>query len=334
MMILKFLVSLIPVFLLLVLLLYLDSIKLVSKWMLLFCLAWGLVSAGLSFFLNTFLIENLGFSFETYSEFIAPFVEEFLKLMVILLLIGKRKIGFMIDGATYGFSVGAAFAFCENLFYLFHYSGTESNLMVWITRGFGTAIMHSGATAIFAIFCMSALNRQARLSLAILAGSGTAILIHSLYNQFLVSPLVSTVIVLVIVPVTISLIFQSNEKSIRQWLEMEFDTEASLLRMIRKGRFSETKAGRYLLSVKEFFPREVVFDMYCYISLYLELSMKAKCHILLKESDLVIPADPGIPSKLKELKALEKTIGRAGYRAIAPVLRMSHKDLWKLSLLG
>ena len=330
----KVIISLIPVFLFLAMLLYLDSLKLVSKMLLLICLAWGVVSASFSFFLNTFLIKNLGLSFETYSGFIAPIVEEMLKMGLLLFLIRKNRIGFMIDGAIYGFSIGATFAFCENLFYLFHFAEAEANIMVWIIRGFGTAVMHCGTTAIFGIIFMSALNRHANLALAMLSSALAAIVIHGAFNQFLISPLISTLIVLILIPVSMSLIFQANEKSIRNWLEMEFDTEVSLLRMINKGRFSETKAGLFLLSVKHHFPKEVVLDMYCYISLYFELSMKAKCYIMLKENDMKMVPDPEIPSKLRELKALEKAIGRAGYLAITPILRVSHKDLWKLSLLG
>ena len=125
----KVIISLIPVFLFLVMLLYLDSLKLASKMLLLICLAWGVVSASLSYFLNTFLIKYLGFSFETYSGFIAPFVEEILKMSLLLILIRKNRIGFMIDGAIYGFSIGTTFAFCENLFYLFHFAEAEPNIM-------------------------------------------------------------------------------------------------------------------------------------------------------------------------------------------------------------
>ena len=239
----------------------------------------------------------------------------------------------MIDGAIYGFSIGAAFSFAENLFYLSQFAGDSSNLMIWITRGFGTAIMHGGTAAIFGILCMSALNRQSSLVMATGSGLLASIIIHGIFNQFLVSPLISTLIIILLVPLSIILIFVSNEKSIRNWLELEFDSEVTMLRMIRKGQFSQTKTGSFLVSLKKHFPGEVVLDMYCFISLYLELSMKAKSLIMLKENDIVIQSDPDLPVKLKELKSLKKSIGRGGYLAIAPVLRMSRKDLWKLYLL-
>lgn len=329
----KIIVSLIPAFLFLGLLLYLDSLKLVNQVLLLICLGWGLLSAVCCYFVNTFFIRNIGIPFETYSGFVAPVVEESMKFMILLLLIRKNKIGFMIDGAIYGFAVGSAFSLAENAFYLFQFAGSESNLMVWIIRGFGTALMHGGTTAIFGIMTMSALNRQSNALIAVLSGAFIAFLIHGIYNQFLVSPLVSTLLIVVLVPVSISLIFQSNEKAIKDWLEMEFDSEIKLLRMIRQGKFSQTKSGTFLVSIKNHFPAEVVFDIYCFISLYIELSIKAKSLMMLKENDLVVKPDPGIPAKMKELRALRKSIGKAGLMAIAPVLRMSRKDLWKISLL-
>jgi RsiW-degrading membrane proteinase PrsW (M82 family) len=332
-MFIKALVSLIPVFLFLVMFMYLDSLKLVRKSLLLLCLSWGLVSSGISFFLNTWLMEHMHVNLDAYSCYIAPFVEEMLKCGMIWLLVKRNKIGFMIDGAIYGFAIGAAFSFAENWFYLVHYAGESSSLMTWITRGFGTAVMHGGTTAIFGILCMSALNRHSNMAMATTSGVVAAVVIHAVFNQFLVSPLISTVIILLIVPLSIILIFGANEKSIRNWLELEFDTEVSMLRMIRKGQFSETKTGAYLVSLKDHFPGAVVLDMYCFISLYLELSMKAKSMMMLKENDLQVPPDPEIPVKLLELKALRKSIGRGGYLAIAPVLRMSRKDLWKINLL-
>ena len=77
-----------------------------------------------------------------------------------------------------------------------------------------------------------------------------------------------------------------------------------------------------------------MFDLYCFISLYTELSIKAKSLMMLKENDFVLPPDPEVQEKLKELKNLRKQIGNAGYLAISPVLRMNRKDLWKLSMLA
>jgi hypothetical protein len=52
-MLIKVIISLITVFLFLLMLVYFDSLKLTSTRLLLACLAWGIVSACLSFFLNT-----------------------------------------------------------------------------------------------------------------------------------------------------------------------------------------------------------------------------------------------------------------------------------------
>ncbi len=332
-MILKVLICLSPVFLLLLLFLFLDSLRLVNKTILVVCLGWGILSAALSFFSNTFLIRHYGLSFDLFSGYIAPVVEEVLKMMLILVLIKTSKIGFMIDGAIYGFSIGAAFSLAENIFYLMNYASAEPNLMVWITRGFGTAVMHGGTTAIFAILIISSLNRQAFFGFALLYGAVAAVFIHACFNALTAWPVFATVFILTVIPLALVMSFQFNENAIRKWLEMEFDSEVSMLTMIRKGRFSETRTGQYLLSIRNHFPAEVVFDLYCFISLYTELSIKAKSIMMLRENDFVVSPDPEIQSKLKELKSLRKQIGNSGYLAIAPVLRMNRKDLWKLSML-
>lgn len=329
----KILVSLIPVFLFLFMLIWLDSLKLVNKLNLLLCLGWGVVSSLLCYFINTYLISLLGLRFETYSGFVAPVVEEFLKFSLLWILIARSKIGFMIDGAIYGFAVGAAFSFTENLYYLFTFATGEPNIMVWVTRGFGTAVMHGGTTAIFGIICMSTINRESNLLPGTILGALAAIFIHGIYNQFIISPVLSTVIIILLVPASMIGIFMANERSIRDWLELEFDSEVSMLRMIRKGKFVETRTGNFLVSIKDHFPADLVVDLYCFIGLYLELSMKAKSSLMLKENDIVPPRDPDLKDKLEELKALQKSIGKTGYLAIAPVLRVKRKDIWKLSLL-
>lgn len=325
-------ITVIPVLLFLALLLCLDSLKLVNTRLLFICMGWGIASAGICYYLNTLLFARLNLSFESYSNYIAPPLEEVVKFSFLLYLIMKSRVGFMIDGAIYGFSIGASFSIIENLTYVFSFSEGTS-IMVHIIRGFGTAVMHGGATALCGILCMGALNRHANLRLAGILGILIAISFHMVFNMFIISPIISTIIILLILPLTIVIVFNANEKAVSAWLEMELDTEISIMRMISKGMFSQTRAGQYLVSIKKHFPAETVVDMYCYISLYYELSIKAKVRLMLKENDMIILPDPSIPSKLNELKALGKIIGRSGILAISPVLRMKRKDLWKLSLL-
>jgi hypothetical protein len=103
--------------------------------------------------------------------------------------------------------------------------------------------------------------------------------------------------------------------------------------MIRKGEMSSTKTGVYLLSVKERFTPETIVDMYCYIGLYLELSIKAKRNIMLKENDFPIIVEDDLVPKLKELGLLRKQIGTIGELTLAPLIRMNYRNLWKLNQL-
>lgn len=140
----KIILSLIPVLLFLGMLLSFDSLRLVNRWVLIICLLWGCVAASLSLVGNTLVSETFHLSFDTLSRYVAPFTEEILKMVILILLISRHRIGFAIDSAIYGFAVGSGFAFSENLIYLLQLGPEQSNLWLWISRGVGTAIMHGG----------------------------------------------------------------------------------------------------------------------------------------------------------------------------------------------
>ena len=61
----------------------------------------------------------------------------------------KRPLNCSNDAAIYGFAVGTGFALVENVYYLLSLPGAPAAL--WIVRGFGTAVMHGGTTAILAM---------------------------------------------------------------------------------------------------------------------------------------------------------------------------------------
>ncbi|MCW8850743.1 MAG: PrsW family intramembrane metalloprotease, partial [Melioribacteraceae bacterium] len=136
----EILVSLLPVFIFLIALIYLDSYKLVKITTVLLVILIGFVAAFLSFLLNKVLLSYFPIELNQYARYVAPIIEEILKAGFIIYMISKKKIGFMIDAVIYGFAIGAGFAFIENIYYL---SVVESsNIFLWIIRGFGTAVMH------------------------------------------------------------------------------------------------------------------------------------------------------------------------------------------------
>ncbi len=105
----------------------------------------------------------------------------------IIYLFRSSRIGFLVDAAIMGFAVGAGFALVENLFYL--YTLGSANMAVWVVRGFGTAIMHGGVAAIFAIISQTLTERQMKINpLYYLPGLAVAALLHSIFNHFLVAP--------------------------------------------------------------------------------------------------------------------------------------------------
>lgn len=319
-----------PVIIFLGCLFLLDSFKLVKVRLLLVCLGWGLISAGIAYVLNTGLANHFSLDFDTLSRYVAPAVEEAIKAGMVFFLIARRQIGFMVDAAIYGFAIGTGFALAENSWYYWQL-GHDFNTILAIVRGFGTAIMHGGTMAICAIIVIEGVQRSSKLLTSATTGLLAAMMIHTLFNQFMVNPFVQTMLIIILLPLVFYFVFMISTSQLQKWLEVEFSNEVDMLKMIRKGRLKDTKAGNYLSSLKEHFDPEVLVDMYCYFSLYLELSIKAKRNLLLQESGIPVIIEPDIKDKLVEIKALRKMIGKAGEMALMPLVRMQHRELWKLN---
>ncbi|TVR38918.1 MAG: PrsW family intramembrane metalloprotease [Bacteroidia bacterium] len=321
-----------PVMLFLLCLFLLDSFKLVSARWLVACLLWGIISAVIAFFVNTAVVEGVHLSYEALTRYVAPVTEELIKAALLFVLIARRQIGFMIDAAIYGFAIGTGFALAENLWYYIHL-GADFNVLLAIVRGFGTAIMHGGVVAIAAIFLIEGMQRNNHMITGGSIGLLAAILLHSAFNHFIFDPLLMTMLIIIFLPLVFYLVFMYTMRYLQNWLEVEFSNEVDMLRMMRQGHFRDTKSGHYLASLKEHFPPETLVDMYCFFSLYLELSIKAKRNLLLKESGFPVIIEPDIKHKLMELKLLRKQIGKAGEMALWPLVRMSHRELWELNQL-
>ena len=327
------LLGLLPVCCFLAALVYLDSYKLVPlKWVVA-AIVLGCATAIASYPFSLIGLRWFEIDFIAYTRYVAPLVEEALKAMVIWTLMRNNRIGFLIDAAIYGFAIGAGFAIFENLYYLTILPDT--NMGTWIVRGFGTAIMHGGATAIFAMIAHTMLGQYpTRGWLALLPGLFVAAIIHSLFNHFFLAPIVNTVLVLGILPLLFTAVFDRSDKSLSDWLGAGFDADTELLELVNSGELSASKVGIYLQSLREKFEGPVVADLLCYLRLHTELSIRAKGLLMMRESGFMNKTGKQTRAKLEELKYLEKSIGTTGKLAIKPFLRMSQQDLWQFYMLS
>jgi RsiW-degrading membrane proteinase PrsW (M82 family) len=332
-MIIAFVISILPVFLFLAALVLLDSYKLIPPRAILLAVAAGAAAGAAGYLVNVSLQPALGIDIRRYSIYVAPPLEELLKAIYIVWLFRRNKVGFAVDAATYGFAVGTGFAFIENIFSL--QLQPHPTIWTWIVRGFGTALMHGGTTAIFAMISRTLSNRAQAFRLAfMLPGLVVAVLLHSLYNQFLVAPLLATALIVLVFPYIVMFLFHKSERETRSWLGTGFDTDQELLRVMRAGEVSDTPVGQYLKSLRTSLPPEVIFDMMCLLRLRAELGIKAKGILLMREAGFEPDPDPSLRAKFEEMSYLEKSIGRTGMRALKPFVDTSSKDLWQLNLLG
>lgn len=325
--------ALLPVASFLAALVFLDSYKLVKLRAVVTIVACGAAVAAVCYFINGLLLEWWPFGFRGFTRYVAPITEELLKSIVIVALIRLNRIGFLVDAAILGFAVGTGFAVLENL----HYLGitSDAGMGTWIARGFGTAIMHGGATAIFAVMGLAMLERSRRpAGLAFLPGFALAVALHSLFNHFFFSPLISTAGIAVLLPLLLNAVFMRSEAAVGKWLGTGFDADAKMLELINSGRLSDAPVGRYLHELKHKFQGPVVADLLCYLRLHTELALRAKGILLMRENGFEVAVDETTREKFAEMRYLEKSIGKTGLLAIQPMLHMSHKDLWQLYMIG
>ena len=325
-------VSVLPVFLFLGALVLIDSYKLVALRAILLSVAAGMVAGLASYGANVWLRPALDLDWDQYRRYVAPVVEESLKAAFVVYLLRRNKVGFVVDAAIHGFGIGTGFAVLENLYYV--QVTPEATIWTWIVRGFGTAIMHGGATSIVAMVSRTLHNRSDAFRLwMLLPGLGVAVVLHSLYNHFVLTPILATALIVLVFPYLSVAVFQQSERETRAWLGAGFDTDQELLRAVHTGQVSGTPVGRYLATLRSRFPAEVIVDMMCLLRLRVELAIRAKGVLMMREAGFEVAPDPTVKGKLEELRYLEKSIGKTGLRALHPFLHTSTRDLWQLAVL-
>lgn len=325
--------ALAPVMCLLGLLMLGDSFKLVPMRFVMQALAGGAVAAFAALALHLQMIDSFGVPIPLVTRLIAPVVEEVLKLGFVIFAVRFRKVGFPVDAAIVGFAVGTGFALVENSYYLM--ASESPGVLMWLIRGFGAAILHGTATAVAAIIAQELAARRHGQGLSVFVpGALVAIAIHGLYNQFVLPPLVATLLLLIVLPPVLLGIFTRSERATREWMSAGLDLDVELLKLVLSDNFGQTRLGAYLTELRSRFPGPVVADMFCLMRVELELGIRAKGMLMARDAGLEVPLDDEVHAALAEVRYLEKAIGPTGMLALTPLQVSSERDAWHKFLLG
>src|SRR4030095_11213636 len=232
------LVGLAPVLCFLAALLYLDSYQLVSLRLVIAVVASGVAAAAICYGVNAGLLQVTALDRELYTRYVAPIVEELAQALIVVVLVRRHRIGFLVDAAILGFAAGTGFAIVENVYYQQLIS--DAGIGIWVVRGFGTAIMHGGTTAIFAMMGLSLLERKGRsAAVAFAPGFVLAVVLHSAFNHLVATPRLASLATLLTLPPLMFFVFQRSEKAVADWLGRGFDADARMLETINSGTFPE-----------------------------------------------------------------------------------------------
>ena len=314
------LVSVIPLLLYLLVLKSLDSFRIVHWRWLVVCMAVGCGSC-----LVAWAFSEMSAALAV--PFYAPLIEEILKALVALCAMRLFRIVFFAEALCYGAAIGAGFSLVENIIYI--YFSPDMLFATALFRGLGTSMLHIGCSSLFLVLWLLAKNNSWK-SVFRLWGILPCILIHALYNLHHFQPLVQMVAVVVIFLVIFLCVSNYNEKCIGKWLDQSMMYDIDLLSAIKDGTLPDTKAGQYLMSVKEQFDPYVFLDMICYVQLYLELTITAKSRMMLRESGLLDAESEDDKSQrtamLKEFNTLRGNIGKMGEIILHPIVKMTAED--------
>ncbi len=334
--VLKIVVALAPVSVCLAAFVLLDVFKLMSLKEIGALLAGGAVLAAASYLANWRAMDELPIGFTDYSRWIAPVVEETLKGLLIVGLFAFNRIGYLVDAAIAGFAVGAGFSLAENLFYLHGFIG--ANLGVWLVRGFGTGVMHGGATAILAASAQALFAGRLRVAatgfrlnpLLFLPGLAGAIALHAAFNHFPNEPVAAMAVVLLAVPLTLFALFALGERRAHAWLAEDRAAHVRLLDDIRSGAFAGSEGGRALRQLGERLGEAGAKDLDDYVRLNVELVVRAEGTLIAHQEHEQVALPPDVREAFQRLHALEKRLGRAVALAVRTPLKFSRNDLWEM----
>ncbi len=333
--IIKALVACLPVVVCLAVFVTMDVFKLMKPWEIIELIAGGGALAVAAYVANGGALDLFPIKFDLYTQLGAPIVEETLKALLVVALFAFNRVGYLVDAAITGFAIGAGFSLVENLFFLRHFA--DANMGVWLVRGFGTAIMHGGATAIMASLSQLLFSPRLRLQadrfrfnpLLFLPGIAVAILLHGGFNHFGHAPVAAMAAVAGAVPAVLFGIFAIGETYAHRWLAQDEAAHLNLLAEMDNGAFAASAEGKAIGALAARLGPDAN-ELHEYVRIHVELVVRAEATLLAYEAHEAAALDTAIRASFERLHVLEKSLGRAVVLAVRTHLRFSRNDLWEL----
>ncbi len=331
--------ALVPVLVMLGLFVWLDAFKLMSFGEILVLLLLGGIAALVAYPISGRFLDTLPIGFSDYSRFVAPWIEEALKAIVMIGLFRFNRIGYKLDAVISGFAVGAGFSVVENILYLtffpFYNAGT------WLVRGLGTAVMHGTTLAVLAAIAHQLGERENREAVStfdfrlwwFVPGYLAAVAIHTAFNQFPDRPLLAMVGAALFAPLAILGIFAFGTAEAQRWLATDSATHRAQLDMLRAGQWPDGTAGSKIAALADRLGPQSATRIRRYWELQAWLVAEAEATMLEEAAGDAAFDSTEIRAALAELDGLKRALGRSSFTALAALLPFSRNDYWELAEL-
>ncbi len=331
--------ALAPVLILLAIFVWFDAFKLMRLREILLLLALGGIAAVASYPVSGRLLDTLPIGFSNYSRFVAPWIEEAIKGLVVVGLFRLNRIGFKLDAVISGFAVGAGFAVVENIIYLVRLS--EYGAGTWLVRGLGTAVMHGVTLAILAATAHELAERETREAasefrfnpLWFVPGYLAAVLIHTLFNQFPDRPLLAMLGAAMFAPLAILAIFQFGTAEAEEWLKAESAQHRDQLDALRARRWPDGPSGRRVAALAERLGPAAAERVRRYWEVQAWLVVEAEQSLLEEAAGDVEIDRKAVAAAFRELESLKRALGPTSFAALDRLLPFSRNDCWEIAEL-
>jgi RsiW-degrading membrane proteinase PrsW (M82 family) len=331
--------ALVPVLVLLGVFVWLDAHKLMSLPEILVLLALGGIAAGLAWPVSGRLLDTLPIGFSFYNRFVAPWIEEAIKAVMMILLFRFNRIGYKLDALISGFAIGAGFSVVENIIYLLRYP--EYGAGTWLVRGLGTAVMHGTTLALLAAIAHELAERENHESAGdfdfhlwwFLPGYFIAVGLHTAFNHFPDRPLVAMMGAWLISPIALMLILRFGTYEAQGRLQTEAIAHHLQLDALRAGGWPENPSGRKIAALADRLGPETEKRIRRYWELHAFLVLEAEESMMEEATGEMSLNEEQIRAALAELYGLRRALGRSIVTALKALLPFSRNDYWELSEL-